>query len=610
MPDERLAIGTDAAAAAAVPPPGHRVGPRPDRRPPAHGPLRLRPIQRAGEPSSVGGSRSSSRARSSSSATRDTEIARHRARGTGRDEPPRRALWPTGTEAGPGAATTDPRRDRLPAVSARWPRRSCAGGRGRVPRSCPRSSGLIADLERAHGRDALLAALERALDPSPLPGRRHPRHPAAGAGVQRRTRTRGSRSPRPARRSRSAPSPPMPWSPPGDRGERAAARRPTSRPPCDGSSWPRCGRLAPEVLQTAKDQRWPPEELLRTLLEAELASRDASNARARLRAAGFPVTKTLEEFQVAASSVPRATFDYLASLEWIRARENLVLVGPAGTGKSHLLVGDRPGGRGGRASGSATSPAHRPRRDALPAGSPTTPWAGSSSACCGHDLVIVDELGFAPLDDVGTPAAVPVRGRRLRAPQPGGRLPLAVRVLGPLPARAHHRGVPARPAAPSRLDGRHRGRDSSGCSEARSTGRWLARPSPETAARGGDFSWPPVGTFTWPLTPGRAARLASPHRPGPTPLGDTSDQGDRGLLSATFGRFHRLCRSQCHRAGCHPPGPAARLTPPRRPGRCRVPGLVGGGRRRAAEGAECGEGGHAAACADHDPRCVRYGRRW
>ena len=52
--------------------------------------------------------------------------------------------------------------------------------------------------------------------------------------------------------------------------------------------------LAPEVLATAKVQRWAPDELLRTLLEAELAPRDASNAGARLRAAGFPVRKTLE----------------------------------------------------------------------------------------------------------------------------------------------------------------------------------------------------------------------------------------------------------------------------------------------------------------------------
>jgi len=97
-------------------------------------------------------------------------------------------------------------------------------------------------------------------------------------------------------------------------------------------------QLAPDLLVTAKTQRWNPEEFLRTLVEAEINARDASNARTRLRQAAFPVTKTLEEFDVAASSIPAATFDYLASLEWVRAAENLCLIGPAGTGKSHMLV--------------------------------------------------------------------------------------------------------------------------------------------------------------------------------------------------------------------------------------------------------------------------------
>ena len=96
--------------------------------------------------------------------------------------------------------------------------------------------------------------------------------------------------------------------------------------------------IAPDVLHVAKTQRWPPEEVLRTLVEAEIAARERSNARTRLRAAGFPVAKTLDEFNMALSSLPQATFDYLASLEWIHASENLCLVGPAGTGKSHLLI--------------------------------------------------------------------------------------------------------------------------------------------------------------------------------------------------------------------------------------------------------------------------------
>ena len=47
-------------------------------------------------------------------------------------------------------------------------------------------------------------------------------------------------------------------------------------------------RLAPELLLTAKTQRWAPEELLRTLVEAEITARDASNLRTQ---AGLPVVE-------------------------------------------------------------------------------------------------------------------------------------------------------------------------------------------------------------------------------------------------------------------------------------------------------------------------------
>jgi hypothetical protein len=48
----------------------------------------------------------------------------------------------------------------------------------------------------------------------------------------------------------------------------------------------------PELLITAKTQRRVPEELLRSLIDAELAARDASNARTRSKNAAFPVIKT------------------------------------------------------------------------------------------------------------------------------------------------------------------------------------------------------------------------------------------------------------------------------------------------------------------------------
>jgi DNA replication protein DnaC len=159
-------------------------------------------------------------------------------------------------------------------------------------------------------------------------------------------------------------------------------------------------RSAPEVLITAKTQRWTPEEVLRTLIETELAARDASNVINRLKAAAFPVAKTLESFNVAASSIQPKVFDYLSSLEWIRTQQNLAIIGPAGTGKSHTLI----------ALGTAAIHAGHKVRYFTAADLVETLYRGLADNTVGRiiesllrvDLIILDELGFAPLDDTGT----------------------------------------------------------------------------------------------------------------------------------------------------------------------------------------------------------------
>jgi DNA replication protein DnaC len=95
-------------------------------------------------------------------------------------------------------------------------------------------------------------------------------------------------------------------------------------------------RAAPEVLLTAKAQRWDPAETLRVLLAAEEEGRDRSTTETRRRRAHFPTGKTFEAWQPARSSIPLATQQALRTLEWITRRECLVVSGPSGTGKSHF----------------------------------------------------------------------------------------------------------------------------------------------------------------------------------------------------------------------------------------------------------------------------------
>jgi DNA replication protein DnaC len=100
---------------------------------------------------------------------------------------------------------------------------------------------------------------------------------------------------------------------------------------------PHIRRHAPEVLATAKAQRWDPVEVLRALLTEEAAGRERSALATRRAAADFPTGKTFQAWNPAASSIPAPTQQALRALEWVGRRENLVVCGPSGTGKTFLL---------------------------------------------------------------------------------------------------------------------------------------------------------------------------------------------------------------------------------------------------------------------------------
>ncbi len=94
---------------------------------------------------------------------------------------------------------------------------------------------------------------------------------------------------------------------------------------------------APDVLATATSQRWEPAEVLRVLLTEEAAGRDHATTEIRRRASRLPAGKTLDAWDEHASAIPKATQQSLRTLEWIGRAENLIVCGPSGTGKSHLV---------------------------------------------------------------------------------------------------------------------------------------------------------------------------------------------------------------------------------------------------------------------------------
>ena len=99
---------------------------------------------------------------------------------------------------------------------------------------------------------------------------------------------------------------------------------------------PHLRRSFVDIAMTAKAQRWDPIELIRVLLVSEIEGRDAATLGLRRSAANLPGSRTLAGFDYQLSSIPARAINALSTMEWVRRRENLVLCGPPGTGKSFL----------------------------------------------------------------------------------------------------------------------------------------------------------------------------------------------------------------------------------------------------------------------------------
>ena len=94
------------------------------------------------------------------------------------------------------------------------------------------------------------------------------------------------------------------------------------------------------LAERARAEGWTHEEFLAACLQREVAAREAHGGEGRIRAARFPGRKSLEDFDYDHQrSLKRETISHLGTLDFITARDNVVFLGPPGTGKTHLSVG-------------------------------------------------------------------------------------------------------------------------------------------------------------------------------------------------------------------------------------------------------------------------------
>jgi DNA replication protein DnaC len=144
---------------------------------------------------------------------------------------------------------------------------------------------------------------------------------------------------------------------------------------------PRITEAAARLADHARDAGWTHEEYLAAVLDREVAARNASGAHLRIRAAGFPVRQ-----QIAA----------LASGGFLTEARNVVLLGPPGTGKTHLAtgLGIAAANHGHRVLFATATDWIVRLTDAHRAGK----LAAELAKLRRYGLIIIDEVGYLPFE--------------------------------------------------------------------------------------------------------------------------------------------------------------------------------------------------------------------
>ena len=139
---------------------------------------------------------------------------------------------------------------------------------------------------------------------------------------------------------------------------------------------------------------------LARLVELELIDRERRLIERRIKAAGFPAVKSLDSFDFKAiPKLNRMQVLELARCEWIERRENVIALGPSGTGKTHVALGlGLHACQKGLSVGFTTAAA---LVNGLMEARDERRLLRLQKQIAGYKLLIIDELGFVPLSKTG-----------------------------------------------------------------------------------------------------------------------------------------------------------------------------------------------------------------